>query len=335
MQFANATNILLTSLGRRVELVRAFRSAYDALGLEGNIIATEIDPLAPALGLVDSFYIVPKTSSPAYLPTISEICERDKVDCIFPLIDPDILALASGRSEIEPSGARLAVVSESVAQLTADKWITDQYFRQNDIRTPQSWLPESLPPEPEFPLFIKPRRGSAAKHSFKASNLRELQFFISYVPDPIIQEFLPGPEITNDVICDLEGRVLGLVSRQRIEVRWGEVAKGVTVHCPEVASECIRIAELLPAIGPITIQCILDIEGQPRFTDINARFGGGVPLGIRSGVNSPLWLLASISGQTISLPKLGSYESGLYMTRFDDSFFMTATQLADKTRSHL
>ena len=42
-------NVLFTSAGRRVELMRAFRKAYKQLGLRGSIVATDIDPLAPAL----------------------------------------------------------------------------------------------------------------------------------------------------------------------------------------------------------------------------------------------------------------------------------------------
>ena len=37
---------------------------------------------------------------------------------------------------------------------------------------------------------------------------QQLDFFSQYVPQPILQEYLPGPEITNDVICDAKGKVV-------------------------------------------------------------------------------------------------------------------------------
>ena len=46
---ARSVNILFTSVGRRVELVRAFRRAYERLKLAGRIVAVDIDPLAPCL----------------------------------------------------------------------------------------------------------------------------------------------------------------------------------------------------------------------------------------------------------------------------------------------
>ncbi|HHH82980.1 MAG TPA: hypothetical protein ENL35_08315, partial [Chloroflexi bacterium] len=42
-------NLLFTSVGRRVELMNAFREAYARLGLRGRLVAPDTDPLAPAL----------------------------------------------------------------------------------------------------------------------------------------------------------------------------------------------------------------------------------------------------------------------------------------------
>jgi len=181
---------------------------------------------------------------------------------------------------------------------------------------------------------LPPRRGSAAKHTFTVRNGRELAFFLEYVSEPIVQEYLPGPEITNDVICDLEGEVLAVVSRQRIEVRWGEVAKGLTIHDPVITEACVKIARALPAVGPITVQCMLK-DGAPHFTEINARLGGGVPLGIAAGVDSPRWLLARSAGLRIENPPQASYRTGLYLTRFDDSYFLSEDERAQMASRHL
>ena len=49
-------NVLFTSVGRRVELIKAWKKAYVDLDIDGEIIGTDIDPLAPASDFVDSFY---------------------------------------------------------------------------------------------------------------------------------------------------------------------------------------------------------------------------------------------------------------------------------------
>ena len=315
-------NILFASAGRRVELLRAFRNAYESLGLEGRIIALDIDPLAPALQVADRYYMVPRLDSPEYVPALLEICSREKPAIIFPLIDPDIPVLAQHREELEATGARVAAVSSEAARITSDKWKTVEFFNSLGLRTARSWLPEQLDPDSaEFPLFIKPRDGSASQHTFKIENVSELEFFSGYVPRPIIQEYLPGPEITSDITCDVDGNVLGVVSRRRIEVRSGEVSKGVTVRDKGIIEACVKIAKGLPAIGPVTAQCMMK-DGVPHFTEINARLGGGIPLAVASGADSPRWLLARAAGVPVDIPPLGSYRENLFMTRYDGSFLL-------------
>lgn len=328
-------NVLFTSVGRRVELLRAFRRAYQALDLPGQIIAVDIDPLAPALQLADRPYIVPRLTSPDYMPALLEICRREQVDLIFPLIDPDIPMLAAHADALKATGARVAVVSAQAAAMTADKYATTRFFQALDVPTPQTWLPGAIDSKrATYPLFIKPRRGSAARATYRIDTPQELEFFLHYVPDPLIQELIPGPEITSDVICDTEGEILAVVSRQRIEVRWGEVAKGVTVYNPAVVAACVKIAQALPAVGPITVQCLMKGE-IPHFTEINARLGGGVPLGIAAGVDSPQWLLARVLGLPVEIPPLGQYQAGLYMTRFDDAYFLPENDYEQMAHHHL
>jgi carbamoyl-phosphate synthase large subunit len=331
---SHPVNILFTSVGRRVELLRSFRKAYQQSGIQGAILATDIDPLAPALGLADRPYLVPRLDQQDFIPTLVEICRHERVTAVFPLIDPDIPVLAAHKEELEATGARLAVIPNGSVPIANDKWLTYVYLMRLGLPVPQTWLPDQIDPgQVEYPLFIKPRKGSAAKSTFRLNSERELAFFKDYVPEAVIQEYLPGPEITTDVVCDLEGGLLGMISRKRIEVRSGEVAKGVTIFDLSIAEACTRIASELPAVGPITVQCMLK-EGKPYFTEINARMGGGIPLAIAAGADVPGWLLARIAGLPLDLPKPGSYRCGLYLTRFDESYFLTGADLDRLAGNH-
>lgn len=303
--------------------MRVFRRAYQKLGLNGRIIITDIDPLAPAVQLADRFILTPRIDTPNYISTLVEICRREQITAVFPLHDHDIPVLARHRAALEETGAKLAVVSAQAAALATDKWKTTEFFHSIGLVTPATWL--SGDPTLDcavYPLFIKPRCGSAGANSFKVADSQELAFFQKFVTNALVQEYLPGPEITNDVVCDIHGEILAVVQRQRIEARSGEVAKAVTVCYPDITDACVRIAKALPAVGPITVQCILK-NNAPFFTEINARFGGGLPLGIAAGADSPYWLLARLAGLPMDIPPLGTYAQGLYMTRYDDSFFLT------------
>jgi carbamoyl-phosphate synthase large subunit len=323
-------NVLFTSVGRRVELVRAFRAAYPELGLEGRLLGVDIDPLAPALGDCDDAFIVPRIDQPHYVSTLVDLCARERVALVLPLIDPDIPVLAAHRDELDATGARTLVVPAEAALTVADKRATADLFADLDVPAPACWTAEQAQAGADlaFPVFVKPRFGSAGTHAHVAADRAELDFWLERVPEPLVQERLPGPEITSDVLCLDDGRVDAVVSRRRLEVRSGEVAKGVTVHDLEIARHCERIGEALRARGPITVQCLLREDGSPAFTEVNARFGGGAPLGFAAGMRAPQWLLAHAAGEPVQLPEPGSYEAGLYMTRYDESLFLREEERA-------
>ena len=316
-------NVLFSSVGRRVELIRAFRQAYGELGLCGNVIGLDNNPLAAALAHVDRPYVMPRVSSPDFLPTLARICRLEQVDLIFPLIDLEIPVLAQNQKVLAATGARVVVVDPAAAAIARDKWETYQFLRRQQITAPLSWLPgQQPPPSVRYPLFIKPRQSHSGLNAFPLDNARELEFFASYVPDPLIQEYLPGEEITSDVMCDWDGQVLAIVCRQRLRVRAGEVEQGVTIHSPAIIEACVQIARHLPAVGPLTVQCMMK-DGVPHFTEINARLGGGIPLSFAAGAPLPRWLLSRAAGLPVDPPPLGQYQVGLYVSRFDDACFFT------------
>ncbi|MGH2791299.1 MAG: ATP-grasp domain-containing protein [Actinomycetota bacterium] len=312
-------NILFTSAGRRVELLDAFRRAYKQLGLAGEIMATDIDPLAPALAHADRSFMVPLVDDPRLPQKLADICSSHEVNLLVPLVDRDIPLLVAHRGSLAATGTKLLIPTDEASAIVNDKWLSHQFFEEMGVSSPRSWLPEGLDwARMTYPLFIKPRRGSAAEHTFKVCDERELRFFIDYVPDPIVQEYVPGAEITSDVLCDLEGNVRAVVSRRRIEVRAGEVAKGVTIHDPRITETAALIAKGLQARGPITVQCLMR-DDEPLFTEVNHRFGGGLPLAIAAGVDVPVWLVSLAAGLPLETPPLGTYRTGLYISRYDQS----------------
>ena len=63
----------------------------------------------------------------------------------------------------------------------------------------------------------------------------------------------------------------------------------------------------LGGIGPMTLQAFLTGEGDPVFSEVNPRFGGGFPLGHAAGGRYPEWILRMLDGEpaidpTIELP---------------------------------
>jgi len=321
-------NVLFTSLGRRVELIEQWQLAFKNAKRPGNIFGTDINPLAPAFQIVSEGFVVPMTTSAGFISKLTEICKKRKIDLIFPLIDPDIPVLARNKMRLEKTGAKLILINDNYIQITQDKWFTYKFFKSLGLQTPMSWLPDNLIATDilNFPVFIKPRSGSASIGAIKIDTMEQLEAFIPKTNYPIIQEFIEGEEVTCDVICSLKGEVLSVIPRQRIEVRSGEVAKGKTIYHKSIIRACVKIAQALKAIGPITIQCILR-DDIPYFIEINPRYGGGAPLGIAAGAKSPEWYIKEFLNIPFTVPPIGEYIKDLYMTRADQTFFLSENEI--------
>lgn len=310
---------LFTSVGRRVELLRHFISAAQRHAGRARIIGTEIDPMAPAAQLLgDHVHMVPRVDDPTYTACIQALCRNHGVTALFPLIDPDVAVLGAAAGDAAWGTTVFASVSPEHVATVSDKWCTFRWLVDHDLPTARSFLPGGVGRDIEFPLFIKPRNGSGAAHTYQIRTNEELVFFTTYVPNPIIQEFLPGPEITVDAIVGRSGNLLALVQRKRLAIRSGEVSRGETVFEPAVDSLVRSVISELKPNGPVTVQVMWD--GQ-RYcvNEINARMGGGLPLSVAAGVPVADILLSSWSGDVASTTS--RYERGVVMSRFDDSFF--------------
>lgn len=315
-------NVLLTSAGRRTSLLKALREAVLPLG--GQVIAADLDPLAPALYLADMAERVPRVKDESYIPTLLELVRRYNVRLLVPTIDTELQVLADNQAQFNELGCRVHISSPEFVGITGDKWLTMSAFKKEGIDVPESWLPETLPDEAALPerLFLKPRDGSASMHTYGIQK-KDLQSTLSRVPNPIIQEEVEGPEITIDAFIAQDGRPIHFVPRKRIRTLGGESIQGVTLASDNALgawlTEVLAAAGRLGARGAITLQAFDSPKGY-RLSEINPRFGGGYPLGYAAGGQYPQWLLQELRGQTV-LERLGQYQVGLYMTRANDEIF--------------
>ena len=224
-------NILFTSAGRRVALIRLFRQALDALGLAGKLVAADVRGTAPARFVSDVFEEVAPVGSPGYVDRLREICREHRIRLVVPLIDTELQLLARHRENFLADGITPLVSSSEVTQLSYDKRLTESFFRKAGMATPGILDPRTVLTDPKasYPFFLKPACGSSSVGATRIDNRRQLEFFLNCTPDPVLQEFVAGQEYTLDILADFAGRVRCVVPRLRIETRAGEVSKGMTV----------------------------------------------------------------------------------------------------------
>lgn len=316
-------NILLTSVGRRVELLKAFRESMLRSGTTGKIITTDLKGSAPASFLADAAELVPRVDDPHYIDRLLDICDRHQIDLLIPLIDTELNLLSFHEQQFRDRGVTVLISSATVNDICHSKKKTGLFFQTIGVTTPKVYRLDEVE-DRDFPVIIKPDKGSASVGVYQIKNRAELNFFANYVEDPIIQELISGEEYTIDVLVNFQGKAISIVPRSRIETRAGETSKGTTVKNSALIAAAKYIVESLPgAIGCITVQCFLQPDGEIVSIEINPRFGGGYPLAYRAGADFPLWLFELCAGKNPQVA-IDEWEDGLSMFRYDDAIFVKA-----------
>lgn len=315
--------ILLSSAGRRVELLRCFQADAQALNLSPRVVATDCEPAwSAACAAADRHYGVPPVTDPGFIPRMLEICASERVDLVVPTIDPELRPLARARPEFEAVGTAVAISAPGVVMLAGDKLMTARVLAEGGVPVPRTDLPAVVLAGAggwPWPLLLKPRGGSASAGIRILAAPAELAPFGTR-DDHVVQELVRGPEYTVNLFFDAAGRLRTAVPHRRWEIRAGEVAKGETGHLPALEAAVARLGDLLHgARGALCCQAIVTDEG-PQIFELNARFGGGYPLAHAAGATFSRWLIE----ETLGLPSTchDRWRAGLRMLRYDAACFV-------------
>lgn len=308
--------ILFTSVGRRVELMQAFRSAADKNNISLELIGADVSLTAPALYFCDSRVETPRISDPNYIPFLVSYCADHKVDALIPTIDTDLLILAENKNQFV--GTQVVISSPDSIRICRDKRKTGDFFRTIGLKCPVP-VDDYKKYNQGFPAFIKPKDGSSSINAYKVHNQEELESLAEMVPDYIVQPFIEGTEYTVDAFCDFNGSPLLITPRIRLAVRSGEVLKTKICQDKRIISEMRTLISAFKPCGPITVQLIRDAKsGDDYYIEINPRYGGGAPLSIKAGADSSEVVLKLLQGQHVEFQEFAAEEGAIY-SRFDQS----------------
>jgi len=312
-------NILFINAGRRCELVRAFKKVLPSFGGGGLLYASDIDPLAPALQLADESVIFPHTSTPQFLQIFIDFCVQKKIKVVIPTIDPDLVYLDKLRTQLAEllPDVYLLLPPSSVISIAEDKRKSRDAFAASGALVPEEISKGDV--NIEFPVFIKPARGSASVGAQRIHNQEELILYYEQLCDPMLEKLIEGPEYTVDVFCSEEKKALLAIPRKRLAVRGGEVSKGVIERRDDLEELSCRLAEDLGCVGPVTLQFRHSTAGFVAM-EINARLGGGLPLTLAAGGSWPKAILQLACGEAVDL--IDNVQDGVILSRFDESMFI-------------
>lgn len=315
--------ILVTSAGRRVELIRCFRESAVELGLQLRVLAAEARPeLSAACQVAEDSFVVPRCRDSGYVPALLELCRRERIGLLVPTIDTELDVLGRHAADFAAAGTRVVVSSPEFVAVARDKETTARLLDGAGVNVPRTMRLSEYRRRPELlvgEVIAKPIGGSSSVGIMRGRAVGD--FGALSGDEYIVQELWSGVEYTVNVFANQLGALQCVVPHRRIEVRGGEVSKGRTERVPRLEEAAHRIASALSGMrGPSCFQAIVRESGEYAVFEINARFGGGYPLAHRAGATFTKWLLEEAAGRPSTAHN--RWREGVTMLRYDAAVFV-------------
>ena len=254
-----------------------------------------------------------------------KLCKEEKVDCLIPMIDTDLLVLAGNKEQFEAIGTKVLISAADKVKLCRDKNYTADYLISLGLKSPlpfndlAKYEAAFKAGEQHFPAFIKPKDGSSSMNAYRVNNLKDLKRYAEKIEDYIIQPFISGREYTIDVFCDYYGNPVYITPRERLAVRAGEVLKTKIIQDDTMIDEILMLIKDFKPCGQITVQLIRDGDtGEDYYIEINPRFGGGAPLSMKAGADSAEAVIKMLTGGRMEYVEKAARDGEIY-SRFDQS----------------
>lgn len=309
-------NILILSCGTRNKIVQYFKKTING---RGKVVATDMQKTAPALYEADKMYIVPSITDPKYMDIIFDICKTEKINGVLSLIDPELSLLAKYQKEFALLGVTVIGSSYEVCELSLDKYRMYLWLIHHNFKCARSYInfEEFENSKTKYPVFVKPRKGSASISISKALDRSTARFLFEQKEEMMIQEFLNGQEIGVDVYIDMiSGEVVSIFAKKKICMRAGETDKALSFKDKRLFVFIEEFVKRMGYRGQIDID-IFDINGEYYISEVNPRFGGGYPHAYEAGVNHMNLIMENLEGRQ-NQKSIGSYKDGIYMMKYNE-----------------
>lgn len=254
-----------------------------------------------------------------YIQSVLRICEKEKIDTIFPSWDPKVYIFSKNKEQFEKTGVQIPVPDYETVIRPLDKYRAIQAAEEVGFPHPKTYLPGCeddlgrIAEEAGFPLMIRPRFTSGAKGNKVVQNLPELleegRVVIENPGTHMVQEFVPGKEKQQFyLVIDKKGeRKSAFCARtHRIYLRYplnASTACESSVLHPYVVG-ATRMVQRLGWWGGITIQTKIDFrDGLPKLMEMNPRLGYHLWFRTELGINEPLMCLKIARGEEVQTVK--------------------------------
>ena len=309
-----------------------------------RLIGADMNHDDTILQMFDQYYQVPRGDDPSYADAILDICRKEHVDVVIPIMSVELVTLAQNAEKFAEAGVALSVSDLEPLKIANDKLALLKFMQENGIPTARFCevnCVEDVDKALEtvgVPVVFKTTEGSGSRgmriidpsksrfvilfHEKPTSAYVTLQDFKETLqegdmPQMLAMEYLPGHEYTVDMLCD-KGKVLYSLCRRGLNVQTSIILDGIVEDKPEITNLCNQVAEKLKLTGNIGFDVKERADGTPVIMECNPRATAGVSEFAASGVNLLYLNIKRCLGEEIPelTPKYGVIMKRRYMEMY-------------------
>lgn len=309
-----------------------------------RLIGADMNHDDTILQMFDQYYQVPRGDDPSYADAILDICRKEHVDVVIPIMSVELVTLAQNAEKFAEAGVALSVSDLEPLKIANDKLALLKFMQENGIPTARFCevnCVEDVDKALEtvgVPVVFKTTEGSGSRgmriidpsksrfdilfHEKPTSAYVTLQDFKETLqegdmPQMLAMEYLPGHEYTVDMLCD-KGKVLYSLCRRGLNVQTSIILDGIVEDKPEITNLCNQVAEKLKLTGNIGFDVKERADGTSVIMECNPRATAGVSEFAASGVNLLYLNIKRCLGEEIPelTPKYGVIMKRRYMEMY-------------------
>ncbi len=312
----NKINILLTGAGSPggPGIIKAILKEKNYF----NLFLCDANQNATGRYLLErNFRIIPKASDPNFIQCLLNICKKEKIKLIIPLVTLELFELSNKKQLFKNNNIDILVSDyESLIKLN-DKGLLYKHLKKNKIKVPKFELVSNKNEftsalrnldYPNLPVVMKPRVSNGSRGVRIISdkfdkfdllfNQKPNSLFIEFrevlsiigersFPSLVLSEYLPGEEITVDCIIN-NNKIEKIFIRTRDQMRSGITTKGKFIKNQEINEYIRKILGSFKGLdGPIGFQLKRSYDKKFLLLECNPRLQGSSTTALGIGINIP------------------------------------------------
>ncbi len=324
----NDLTIMITAAGNQYMLGLA-----DCLKNNGErnirLVGADMNNDPTILQMMDAMYQVPAASSAEYIDYLYEICKKERVDIIMPIMSAELPALVLNKDRFREIGTIVSVSNLDSVLIANNKYKLYQFMEQNGMDVPRFCRIQNADQMedafryvgyPDVPVCIKATELSGSRGIRIVDPTKSRfdilfgekpnSFYITYdelntilheketMPEMMVMEALPGEEFSIDLVAD-HGTILYMAARQSNSITASIPMEATLFHDEEGYRIAEEVIARLKLDGNADLDFRYDRNHRPVLMEINPRLAATMRIFKEGGMNLPYLRVKQLLGEDL------------------------------------